>query len=465
MNCRRDVLGGWVYACEGTKAFARSFPLFAASMAMIVTGRYILQFRVYYHFLLKEALLDFTNHDFKRDVVMLLVVIFFCISVSHFALDFFFPPFLTLDKMTEIATVYFMPCAVFFMLMKEASDVEWRLMPLPKFVEEDPGWATQHIARSKKYLDTSIKHNSYVAEKKLYFEKEDHKFTLDELLDEIIRISKPVEAKFHDEPDHGDVKHGVHGIHKGFWPARILLNPYLRDATSANFKKAYMVYTAVFIVIQCALVGVLATSAVQEGIDAMPGGVPATALHAGGEAFQRMGQPGYCRDEGHHRPPGYFVSIDKLQSTSVGGKSALLVRSMLRRAKMLHAQPEASASPGTQSCALHCAGNGVCIGFAMDLDLCNIYLEESSPTPDGWDSFRSREEWSSSDNSRHTKWAIVTTDQSVGAGCFVKLSQEAEPENFVACFVYAVHILVILWLVFTSQYRTFKRHFVPVSRN
>lgn len=469
MNCRRDVLGWWVYSCEGTKAFARCFPLFAASMAMIVTGRYILQYRMYYHFLLKKVLLDYTNHDIKRDLVMILVIICFSFSCLHFMLDFFFPPYVTVDKMAMVLTTYFLPCAVFFLLWKEASDVEWRLMPLPKFVEEDPQWARQHIAESQKYLDTSIKHNFKKAYRKLYHEKEDHRFELDELLDEIIILSQPAESHFSAEPDHhdGEVKHGLHGLYKGLWPGRILLNPYLKDEPSKKFKKAFMVFAALFIVIQSALIIALTTSAVHEAMDAVPGGVPHDAFYAGectsegcsGEqAFERLGFSGYCRDEGQHRPPGYFISIEKLESQPLRKKTALLRRSVFRTLHIQHSG-DADAERGFKTCANHCASTDHCIGFAMDPDLCNIYLNKELTAPDGWETLRAIHRASTKDQSSHTNWAIVTTDQSIGVTCFVKLQQGSEPENFVGCFVYACHVLMILWIIKRSAYMTFKTHF------
>jgi hypothetical protein len=462
MNCRREVLGSWVYMCEGTKAFARCFPLFAASMALIVTGRYILQFRIYYHFLIRKVLLDFTNHDIKRDLVLILVLLCFLCAVSHFVLDFFFPPYVTLDKMTVVATAYFLPCGVFFILWREASDVEWHLMPLPKLVEDDPQWATQHIANSQKYLDTSIQHNFKNAQHKLYYEKPDHKFELDELLDEIVMMSRPAVSNFEDEPDHGDVKHGIHGLYKGLWPGRILLNPFLKDDDSRKFRQAFMTFVFVFIVLQLCLLVALALSAVQEANDAVPGGVPHDAFHAGGEAFEQLGHAGYCRDEGQHRPPGYFISIEKLAGHQNGTNAAGLLQTALRHARHFRAQAQIDVDQAKNLCAHHCAGNEYCLGFAMDPDLCNIYLRQEAPTPSGWETLRSIHRTSTKDQSSHSKWAIVTTDFSAQVTCYVKLTHESEPENFVGSAVYVCHILVILVIVYMSATKIFKPRFVSV---
>jgi len=482
MNCRRDVLGWWVYSCEGTKAFARCFPLFAASMAMIVTGRYILQFRIYYHFLLKNVLLDFTNHDIKKDLVLMLVLLCFLCAIMHFTLDFFFPPYVTLEKLTTVVTVYFLPCCVFFLLWREASDVEWHMMPLPKLVEDDPQWATEHLGKSRKYLDTSIKHNFKQAERNLYYQKPDHMFELDELLDEIIRISHPATSNFEEEPDHGETKHGIHGLWKALWPGQILLNPYLKDEDSKNFSRAFKLFVTVFIVVQFVLLFAFAVSAVQEARDAVPGGIPHDAFYAGGEAFEQLGYNGYCRDEGQHRPPGYFIAQDKLAgqvngtdavSGQHGGASvALLMRTAFTR---LRSPAHKDADHAKQLCAYHCAGVEECIAFAMDPDLCNIYLSKEVPTPSGWDTLRSIHRTSAKDLSlshgkktdkatgSHTQWTIVTTDHSMGTTCFVKLEQQQEPENFVGCAVYLCHMLMVLFIIYASARKTFKGYFRTVS--
>eukprot|EP00746_Dinoflagellata_sp_MGD_P154244 gnl/MRDRNA2_/MRDRNA2_84719_c0_seq2.p1 gnl/MRDRNA2_/MRDRNA2_84719_c0~~gnl/MRDRNA2_/MRDRNA2_84719_c0_seq2.p1 ORF type:complete len:667 (+),score=86.39 gnl/MRDRNA2_/MRDRNA2_84719_c0_seq2:102-2102(+) len=466
MNCRRDVLGWWVYSCEGTKAFARCFPLFAASMALIVTGRYILQFRIYYHFLLRNVLLDFTNHEIKKDLIMMLVLVCFLCSVMHFVMDLFFPPYVTLDKMTAVVTVYFLPCSVFFLLWREASDVEWHLMPLPKLVEDDPKWATQHIAQSQKYLDTSIKHNFKSANTKLYHEKPDHRFELDELLDEIIMMSYPAESHFEDEPDHGHTKHGIHGLYKGLWPGRILLNPYLKDGESKRFQRAFMTFVAVFIVLQLCLLAALVLSAIQEANDAVPGGIPHDAFYAGGEAFGQLGHAGYCRDEGQHRPPGYFIAKDKLEGQHNSTNVALLHQKVFGHARKLRTRAQSDLDQSRNLCAQHCAGNEHCLGFAMDPDLCNIYLSQEMPTPPGWSTLRSIYRMStkdlSKDQSSHTKWAIVTTDQSQSVTCYERLKPEAEPENLVGCAVYVVHILIILHIIYMSATKIFKSHFVHI---
>merc|ERR1712216_601131 len=139
-------------------------------------------------------------------------------------------------------------------------------------------------------------------------------------------MSHPAGSNFQDEPDHGDIKHGIHGLYKGLWPGRILLNPHLKDKESRKFQHAFMTLVVVFIVLQLCLLGALIMSAVQEAHDAVPGGMPHDAFYAGDAAFEQLGHTGYCRDEGQHRPPGYFIAIDKLKGQHNSTNTALLLQ-------------------------------------------------------------------------------------------------------------------------------------------
>jgi len=462
MNCNRDVLGWVVYPCEASVAFARCFPLMASSMALIVTGRYILQFRIYFHFLLREAIIDFTNHAIRDDLALMQTLFFFVCALTHFIMDVLFPPYVTLDKVCLIMTSYFLPCIVFFLLWKDSADVEWHLLPLSKIVEYDPQWAKGHISRCEKYLDTSLKHNFILAEKKLFDEKPDHKFEIDEFVDEIIKISRPANSYFKDEPDHGDIKHGKHPLHhfKGLWPGPILLNPHLKDEESKSFRNAFMSFVAVFIVLQLGILTALTTSAVSEAIDAQSHGIPHDAFFVGGRAFEQLGQSGYCRAEGQHRPPGYFTRIDQLVDTP-----ALLLQTAFRHVK----RPQVDIQVVEEErnlCAHQCAATEYCIGFAMDPDLCSIYLSKEMEAPSGWSTLRSIHRTSKAaeklSRDENFKWDIVTTDGSTRALCFTILTRRAEPQKYVACAVYVCVALVILRTLHMVGQYTFKSYLDPV---
>jgi len=478
MNCRRDVLGWVVYPCEGSVAFARGFPLMAASMALIVTGRYILQFRIYFHFLLRSAIIDFTNHEIKKDLALIQTLVCFLLAVSAFILDLLFPPYVTMDKMMNITTAYFFPCIVFFLLWKNAQDVEWHLLPLSKFVEHDPQWAKGHIYACEKYLDTSIKHNFNPAQKKIYHEKPDHTFELDDLLDEIITISRPANSHWREEPDHGDIKHGVHSIHDfhGLWPGHILLNPHLKDAESKRFRNAFMAFVAMFLVLQLGILAALTMSAVLKANDAQSRGIPHDAFYVGGRAFEQLGQSGYCRAEGQHRPPGYFIKIEDLDDQHDGTNVALLPQTAFRHVKKSHAQVDINVVEKERNlCAHECAANEYCNGFALDPDLCSIYLSKEMEAPSGWSTLRSIHRMSKVEDllnkaiakKKDFTWDIVTTDGSTRAVCFTLLTEQAEPQKYVACAVYVCLILVILRTLVMVGHYTFKSYHMhpddPVS--
>jgi len=472
MNCRRDVLGWVVYPCEGSVAFARCFPLMASSMALIVTGRYILQFRIYFHFLVRNAIIDFTNYEIKKDLALILTLVCFLGAVVHFIMDLLFPPYVTTDKMMLIITTYFFPCIIFFLLWKDAADIEWHLLSLSKFVEHDPQWAKGHISKCEKYLDTSIKHNFKDAQQKLYDENlPDGKFDLDELLDEIIAISHPANSHFQDEPDHGDIKHGNHDFFKGLWPGRILLNPNLKDEESKGFRNAYFVFVAMFIVLQFGILTALTLSAVYKFNDAQSHGIPHDAFYVGGRAFEQLGQSGYCRAEGQHRPPGYFRKIEELEDQHDGTNEALLLQTASRHVKKLRTQVDIHVVEKERNlCARHCAANQYCNGFAMDPDLCSIYLSKEMKAPSGWSTLRSIHRMSTVEDLLNRDkegftWDVVTTDGSTRAVCFTILTRQPEPQKYIACAIYVFHILVIWQTLYNVGHYTFKSYLDPVSRS
>lgn len=451
-SCRREILGLWVYPCEATKAMTRSFPLFAASLAMIVTGRYILHHRIFYQLLMKKVLLDFTNYDIKKDLVIMVMFLGFLGSLLHFALESFFPPYLTLDKLTTIATMYLLPCIIFFLLMREASDVEWSMLPLPKFVESDPPWAKRHIAQCQNLTDNNVRRHILPSVRKLYHAKADHMFEVDELLDEIIRASQRSVSGLTDDEDFAD--EGLHGFYKGMWPGRIFLNPHLRPT---RFRKAFMTFTAMVLMFQFCIVVALATCAIQEGFDAVPGGISNEAFYVGGVAFESVDVQGYCRDEDLRRPPGYFRTIESMTSRHHGTKASLVMQS---HSLMLRGRVEGDQEEqGRSLCAHHCAERYKCIGLAMDRDFCTIYLIDESTTPTGWTTLTDHIEKAS----QYKQWTIIKTDQSLKTECFVKLEIEEQPEKFVASLVYLVHIFGIVGVVSFSGFRTYYNYFVPVA--
>lgn len=219
-----------------------------------------------------------------------------------------------------------------------------------------------------------------------------------------------------------------------------------------------MIFTALCAVVQCGIIVALGMSAAQEAMDAQPGGISHNGFIAGGVAFETAGAEGYCCDEGLHRPPGYFMALENLDNQHLPKRAALVIRSMLRGSRTLRTEAPVDAAE-RYICARNCAARERCIGFAMDLDICAIYLEEATETPEGWTPLRSDDR---SLAKEHKKWAIVMTDNSVRATCFMKVKYREEPEKYIACLIYMAHILGILWIGTWSAYRTFKNYFVPI---
>jgi len=110
----------------------------------------MLQSRLFYHMLQGRALIDFHNYKISHDIFVIIVIGgCFLMSVIHIALDVFFPPYAGVQRLTNICTVYFVPCAIFFGLYDSASDVERHFVPLTKFYEENPSYAKDHLGASE----------------------------------------------------------------------------------------------------------------------------------------------------------------------------------------------------------------------------------------------------------------------------------------------------------------------------
>merc|ERR1719171_2364990 len=86
---------------------------------------------------------------------------------------------------------------------------------------------------------------------------------------------------------------------------------------------------------------------------------PLYAMQRGGVGtahYDSLGA-GYCRDEGMHRPDGYYIPLAEL---SVRERYTTLPRT-------------SAAGPSDLACAEHCSDDSNCLGYAIDRDTCTIY--------------------------------------------------------------------------------------------
>merc|ERR1719321_372231 len=96
--------------------------------------------------------------------------------------------------------------------------------------------------------------------------------------------------------------------------------------------------------------------------------VPAPAP-VGTTHYETLGA-GYCRDDGLHRPDGYYIPLEEL---SVNERSTTLLRTSTRRMNRERLSLDGATSPRHLACAVHCSHDSLCIAFAIDPDMCTIY--------------------------------------------------------------------------------------------
>eukprot|EP00439_Symbiodinium_sp_Y106_P019665 s618_g2.t1 len=211
------------FACECTKSSMRCFVLFAMIVSLLIALRQIARQRIYYEMLRRGALLDFETvtpfHDDK--------------SVDQF-----------LVFLKAVVVKYVAHSCVFLAFLASAYDTENQLLPLSKYVEEDPvaarlllsqmaivleASAAEAVERGRHIpegVETCTSEESYACllaastQVPLHVD-EAGSLSMAQLLLENARVEKY--AKFIAE----------------MWPARALLDPRIKDDNSLRFKRVW----------------------------------------------------------------------------------------------------------------------------------------------------------------------------------------------------------------------------------
>lgn len=485
MVCNPETIGvTMAYPCEGSKAFVRCFPLLAASISLITTKRYILQRRLYYHMLVKQAFLDYSEYHPMSDLGFKLVVGCLIGSMSHFALAFglrFRHLFADSGFISEggrmlvadISEIYVVPCALFLILFWSFVHIDQHLVPMAKFYEEDPTWAKNHLKEAELYSDVTISTCAEKAQNQLAGESS---YDIDELLRKTFEMARGGQE---DQDLHS---RKFSDLFAGLWPAKILLDPKLNDPGSILFRKAFKVLSVFFLAVHLTILFLLSLSAAQEILDATQANIPvnfqalvvegSTSKDVGGNAYELVGD-GYCRDAHFLRPPGHSRywddmldpgAVDEMGPGEVRGleanvlaqgartRHARAVGSTLAAAEEISPVARATAThlassamvidPYLGLCASHCSDTPDCIAFSRDLDACSIYLKKSGQAPPGWSSWADHDAAAAVD--------VFTVVQSNGAPesqCWRKFVERKEPQDIVGAVVYAAHFIVILYII------------------
>lgn len=453
MHCQPDTLGRWVYPCEATKAIARGFPLIAVSVSLIATGRFILQRRLYYQLLCRGALMDFTNFKPLTDSLVFVLLCSFFLGLCHFIMDFYFPPhtyYVISSKILQILITFVVPSCMFFVVFGSLYNIERHLVSLAKVYEEDSAWAKEHLGASEMYADLTVKQASREAQSKLRHSVGvgPYSYSLEELLAETIKSSET-----HSGTRYGTVMMNIPkgntfvGFWQGFWPGRIVLDPALRDEGSRAFRKAWWCYCIIFLLAQLSILTVFSIRAVREVWETMPEDFPPNTLRVGTEGFNLMGN-GYCRDDSMQRPDGYYKPLWRLTLTPEEEAAAPAWR-FSQSAGSLVSNAFDRESPEFLGCARHCAETKKCIGFAVDLDLCNIYIGSPASAPAGWYDLAEKNPRVSSIR-RHV--AILQTTGADESQCWKKFLRSGQPQDIAGAIVFALHAIFIAQIIFNAIY-------------
>jgi len=504
-SCRRETFGLLAYPCEGTKAFARCFPLLAISVSLVVTGRFILQSRIYYLLLSpdtpgrKTAILNFQNYKVYKDPAVFLLGCCFLIGCLHFGFHVFFPPYLVnnLDKVSNIGQ-FILPCVVFFVIFESGCNIEKHLVTLNRFYEDDPVKAKEHLD-GVKVLDEKKVHR---CSKEACKSDGDGELALDTLLDDIVRRADL-------DDDESDAKRA--GLFEGLWPGQVLLGHGLNDPVSKRFQCSVRVFMSIFAVTHAVLLGLLCSSTIREFGDTLPRKYknwrPTNAIQLGGVYYTELG-PGYCRDESMQRPDCYWVTWDK---AAQGGlptnhshapvETASLQkprRAILQKPKLLNSRrnrhgkyyhpamvPDDGArrqtmflsastnatARGTRApavdelpewmkpqtsgefeqgqidfCGKACSSNKKCIGFSLDPEYCTVYNSLYVKAPSGWENSAEAETKSSELRRRY----VVQGSRFELATCWGTVNQKGEPQDVVGAIVTLLHVGGIIVILFRT---------------
>lgn len=310
LQCNRDIHGYMSYPCEGTLAFARCFPLLAISVSLVVAARFMLQSRMYYHFLIKKALLNFDKTKFWQDPAVVLLAGCLSVGMLHFAIHLVSPPDVPNSAFAKAYHVweFISPCFVFFVVFERGCNIEKHLLTINRLYEDDVDLAKEHLNGAQLYAEKQLHNSATEVLDRLKQSSNSVPSSLDGLLDEIIKGATPSKGTLYEQQEQQSSL-------KGLWPGLILLSRHLTDDDSKGFRRSMQVFMLIFVVVHVLLLAVLCAATARDILDATPGQRPLGAYFPGplgtkieevnSSLYQELGT-GYCRDEGMLRPDCYW---------------------------------------------------------------------------------------------------------------------------------------------------------------
>jgi hypothetical protein len=314
MHCHRETFGLWAYPCEGTKVFARCFPLLAISISLVVTARFIFQSRIYYHLFMKGAILDFQNYVIWKDNAFRILVFCFVMGMMHFVIDLSHPPYLVnhIAKIANILT-FAIPCVVFFLVFDNACQIENHLVTVSKVFEDDSNGARETLSSCKLYSEEQVRLKAAEVYKGLEESQFGVDSDLDGMLNHVITLAIPSRGAHFEQNE--KLHNFTASLFRGLWPARLLLADHLDDDGSVAFRRSVRAFLWTFAAVHVFIVVLLISATFRELGDVLPGHTEWAAKVPGHDKFGTevyAGRPylnlgsGYCRDDSMQRPDCYW---------------------------------------------------------------------------------------------------------------------------------------------------------------
>lgn len=233
--------------CEYTKAYLRAFPLLALCITAAVTMRLMLQTRIYYGLLKRGGLLDFKNIQGWQDPMLILMAFSLLHGVAHFVLKICDGFGDLSHEVFQILQAFLIPSALFMAFFYSSYDLESTLVPLNKYIEEDPEYCQQAIANMQLMdefvLSKYVLENDVIAQ--VYPEgSEDTEMCITKVYDAMIREY----ARAQNDSRKNLVFHMR--ITETIWPAKIILDHRLTDDSSTQMRIMFLVFLCICFPIQ-----------------------------------------------------------------------------------------------------------------------------------------------------------------------------------------------------------------------
>jgi len=259
MECDDRVVGlRTALACEWTKTYVRLFPLMAVVVSLMAASRFLLHHRMFYELLRHGSLLNFSNFDGYKDPLFMILVWCLVNACAHFFIELWthyslslLDPNLTAreiaknalfqQELNKVVLFYVAPSAVFMAFLFASYDTESKLVPLSKYIEEDPDEMRRIVANMPVLEEEEA---ARVVEKGLPFQSQAEPCEAVEAYKELVKecIAEQDRMKGAATPEE---TLGTWRLVGTQWPARILLDAHLCDERSVNFRYTWYAFSVI----------------------------------------------------------------------------------------------------------------------------------------------------------------------------------------------------------------------------